>query len=109
MEEQERYTHTQTQQATVAQEPVLPPRRPPKTWRERIFHSLPDYTGPYNVGYLEVELPAEQPRTFSKIKRHGQHALQLETVLFSIYYPTNDDPKAGARVPWLPRPRVPTW
>lgn len=107
MEEQERQTaQTQTAQST-SKEPVLP-LRPPKTWRERIFHSLPYYTGPYNVGYLEVELPAEQPQTFSRIKRNSRHALQLDTVLFSIYYPTNADPKGGARVPWLPRPRIPT-
>ncbi|KAF3762254.1 hypothetical protein M406DRAFT_217998, partial [Cryphonectria parasitica EP155] len=82
--------------------------RPPVTWRERIFHSLPYYTGPYSVGYLELELPAERPRTFSRIKRDSRHALQLDTVLFSIYYPTNVDPSSGARVLWLPRPRVPT-
>lgn len=107
MEEQERQA-AQTQNAQfTSKEPVLP-LRPPKTWRERIFHSLPYYTGPYNVGYLEVELPAEQPQTFSRIKRNSRHALQLDTVLFSVYYPTNADPKTGARVPWLPRPRVPT-
>lgn len=99
---------TATIQHNTGTQSILPPR-PPKTWRERIFHSLPFYTGPYNVGYLEVELPVDQPRAFSQIKRNHEHALQLDTVLFSIYYPSNVDPTTGARVPWLPRPRVPTW
>lgn len=115
MEEEERQTAHNGQQITLetdstqitATQAALPPR-PPKTWREHIFHSLPYYTGPYNVGYLEIELPAGKPQTFSRIKRDHKHALQLDTVLFSIYYPTNDDPATGARVPWLPRPRVPT-
>ncbi|PSR94172.1 platelet-activating factor acetylhydrolase, isoform II-domain-containing protein, partial [Coniella lustricola] len=88
---------------------------PPKTWRERIFHSLPSYAGPYSVGYLELELPANNPRQdFSDIRRHSQNALHLDTVLFSIYYPTNDDGSekqekpALVRVPWLPRPRLQT-
>ncbi|KAK2596946.1 hypothetical protein N8I77_012826 [Diaporthe amygdali] len=100
MEENERQEPQQKQ-------PVVPPP-PPKTWRERIFHALPYYTGPYSVGYMEVELPVDEPRTFSRIKREHRPALQLDTVLFSVYYPTNADPAAEHRVPWLPRPRVPT-
>ena len=95
----------------TTQTTTLPPR-PVKTWREHFHHSLPHYTGPYNVGYLEMELPATKPRTFGRIKREHKHALQLDTVLFSIYYPTNDDPTAkdaASHGPtWLPRPRVPT-
>lgn len=104
-------TTTTTTTAAAAKTPKTQentrPRKPPKTWRERIFHSLPYYTGPYSVGYMELELPAEQPRTFSNIKRESGHA-QLDTVLFGIYYPTNADPRdrASTRVPWLPRPRV---
>lgn len=100
MEEHER-------QKPQGKQPIVPPH-PPKTLRERIVHTLPYYTGPYSVGYLEIELPAEKPRTFSRIKPEKQHALQLDTVLFSTYYPTNADPKAEHRPPWLPRPRVPT-
>lgn len=88
-------------------QPIIPPH-PPKSWREHIVHALPYYTGPYSVGYLEIELPAQEPRTFSGIKRDSKHALQLDTVLFSMYYPTNADPKEEHRPPWLPRPRVPT-
>lgn len=106
MEQEERQTSPSGQQTTTTQS-ALPPQAP-RTWRERVFHSLPYYTGPYNVGYLEVELPATKPQTFSRIKRENKHALQLDTVLFSVYYPTVDNPETGARVPWLPRPRVPT-
>lgn len=84
-----------------------PSPNPRKTWRERVFHALPCYTGPYSVGYLEAELPVDEPRSFSRIKREKRPALQLDTVLFSVYYPT-DPGQAAARVPWLPRPRVPT-
>lgn len=100
MEEQER-------QETHEKQQDVPPR-PPKTWRERVFHALPYYTGPYSVGYLEIELPVDEPRTFSRIKREHRPALRLDTVLFSVYYPTNADPAAEHRVPWLPRPRGPT-
>ncbi|KAI3399982.1 hypothetical protein diail_5138 [Diaporthe ilicicola] len=86
----------------------MPPPPPPRTWRERVFHALPYYTGPYSVGYLEIELPVDEPRSFSRIKREHRPALQLDTVLFSVYYPTNGDPAAEHRVLWLPRPRGPT-
>lgn len=97
MKERERRRQTtkscrEEQKQENQQQPQLP-GRPPKQWRDRIFHSLPPYTGPYNVGYLEVELAAEQqhpPRTFAPhIRRHDRPALQLDTILFSIYYPTN--------------------
>lgn len=84
------------------------PPHPPKALREHLVHALPYYAGPYSVGYLEMELPARNPRTFSDIKRSSRHALQLDTVLFSIYYPTNADYKTENRPPWLPRPRIPT-
>ncbi|KAK3939698.1 platelet-activating factor acetylhydrolase [Diplogelasinospora grovesii] len=91
--------------------PTRPPPapQPPKSIRERFLHTLPPYTGPYNVGFLEIELPARDPRPFSHIKRNHEYALKLDTVLFSVYYPcTRPDTKTSSRVPWLPRPRVPT-
>lgn len=117
MEEQERSAPPAGEQTTLetnatqitAQKTSRPPT-PPRTWREHLFNDLPHYTGPYNVGYLETELPAHKPQTFSHIKRDHKHALQLDTVLFSLYYPTNDDPAADTSggPTWLPRPRVPT-
>ncbi|OHE93740.1 platelet-activating factor acetylhydrolase [Colletotrichum orchidophilum] len=104
---------------------------PPKTLRERFLHSLPYYTGPYGVGFLEIEAPVRQPRTFSELRRDNVPLLRLDTVLFAVYYPCtvktqtddhaapdrhgkNDSKKAAggvkktklSRVGWLPRPRV---
>jgi len=103
-------TTMETNDTQITTKKTTHPPPPPRTWREHISHELPHYSGPYNVGYLEMELPAIKPKAFSHIKRDHKHALQLDTVLFSLYYPTNDDPTAdthGAPT-WLPRPRVPT-
>lgn len=86
---------------------------PPKGWREYFFHTLPEYTGPYSVGFMEIELPVRQPRTFSNVKRNHVHALRLDTVLFSVFYPCDLSSysvtrKKPSRATWLPRPRVPT-
>ena len=86
---------------------------PPKGFREYFFHTLPEYSGPYSVGFMDIEFPARQPRTFSNIKRNHQHALRLDTVLFSVFYPCDLSSysvtgKKPSRATWLPRPRVPT-
>ncbi|KAF2459473.1 platelet-activating factor acetylhydrolase, isoform II-domain-containing protein [Lineolata rhizophorae] len=94
-----------------------PKARPPRSKRDRLgfFHGkLPTYSGPYPVGVMTIEVPAESPRTFSHIKRDGQHLLKLETVLFTLYYPclqeqgTNRavDKDKPPRETWLPRPRT---
>ena len=87
---------------------------PPPTLGERFLHVLPNYNGPYNVGYMEIEVPAREPRPISSLRRNGKPVLGLDTVLFSIYYPadlryhlkTDDGLKALSRANWLPRPRV---
>lgn len=86
---------------------------PPRIIRERVFHSLPAYSGPYSVGTMEIELPVREPRTFSGIKREKVHALRMDTVLFSVFYPcdTSKFAKTGnkpSRATWLPRPRTQT-
>jgi platelet-activating factor acetylhydrolase len=66
---------------------------------------------------MEIEVPAEKPRTISHIMRDGRHLLQLETVLFTLYYPaaigSGSGPAPGgekkwSRETWLPRPRMET-
>ena len=101
-------------------EETRPPRRPavvpPKTLRDRLLHRLPRYTGPYNVGYMDIEVPAREPRPISDIRRDGKPVLRLDTVLMSIYYPaelradlkTSDGTEKLHRVPWMPRPRIAT-
>jgi platelet-activating factor acetylhydrolase len=99
-----------------APNPILPSAaRPRKTLREHFLHSLPIYSGPYTVGFLEIELRVRNPHHFSHIKRNGSPALKLDTVLFSIYYPcdtTTTAPESSnttpSRPPWLPRPRTET-
>ncbi|KAF2100600.1 hypothetical protein NA57DRAFT_37102 [Rhizodiscina lignyota] len=97
-----------------------PRPRPPNDLRDNFLKLsltqsvLPKYTGPYNVGMMDIEVPVRKPQLFSDITRKHQHLLRLETVLFSIYYPTFDaqstpEPsgrKYWSRETWLPRPRT---
>lgn len=97
-----------------------PPRKsaaaPHKTLRERFLHRLPHYTGPYNVGYMDIEVPAREPRPVSNLKRDGKPVLRLDTVLMAVYYPcdlrkyleSTDRAKKLHRVNWMPRPRLAT-
>lgn len=97
-----------------------PRSRPPSSFRDHLPFpntSLPPASGPYSVGSMEIEVPVEQPRTISRIKRNGRHLLQLETVLFTLYYPAAFGSGAGpapgggkkwSRETWLPRPRLET-
>ncbi|KAF4553908.1 Platelet-activating factor acetylhydrolase-like protein 3 [Elsinoe fawcettii] len=98
--------------------------RPPRGIRDGLLgvvKHLPGYTGPYNVGTMEIEIPVKSPQTFSHITRHGRHILHLKTVLFTLYYPashpppvtTDEKPTAEihyahrpSRQLWLGRPRV---
>lgn len=93
-----------------------PKSRPPAGIREKILRTpLPYYSGPYSVGTMDIEFPAREPRTFSSIKRNHKHLLELETVLFQVFYPSgfgSGDGKSPegydkwSRPTWLPRPRV---
>lgn len=97
-----------------------PRSRPPSNLRDKVgfLHGhLPYPSGPYSVGSMDIEVPAESPRTFSNITRKGKHVLQLETVLFTLYYPAafglgrGKDPAGNrkwSRSTWLPRPRKET-
>jgi platelet-activating factor acetylhydrolase len=94
----------------------LPKSRAPAGLREHILRTpLPYYSGPYSVGMMDIKVPVREPRVFSSIKREHRHLLELETVLFSIYYPSafgSGDGRAPdgqgnwSRPTWLPRPRV---
>lgn len=99
--------------------PSKPPKsRPPSGLREKILRtSLPYYSGPYSVGFMDIEVPFREPRTYSDIRRQDKHPLVLETVLFSVYYPSGfgsgqekspEGRKKWSRATWLPRPRVQT-
>lgn len=95
-----------------------PRSRPPTSLRDRMpfpLSVLPAASGPYSVGSMEIEVPVEQPHKVSHIKRDGRHLLQLQTVLFTLYYPaafgSGSGPAPGgekkwSRETWVPRPRV---
>lgn len=65
---------------------------------------------------MEIEVPVTQPRIFSrKIRRHHRPVLELETVLFTMFYPCKPNSGRGpapdgsrnwSRETWLPRPRL---
>ncbi|KAK3621883.1 hypothetical protein LTR56_014987 [Elasticomyces elasticus] len=105
----------QTEKVPNAKKPKI---RPPRSLRDKVIfpvRSLPTYTGPYQVGTMEIEVPAQDPRTFSHIKRDGKHLLQLETVLMTVYYPSEhydrdssvpEDEQNLSRELWLGRPRI---
>ncbi|MBE7182282.1 MAG: hypothetical protein INR71_13955, partial [Terriglobus roseus] len=67
---------------------------------------LPAYTGPYEVGTVDLEVPLAKPRLISDTQYADGRgpAFQLETVLFSVYYPAVEGAKSGARHPWIPKP-----
>ncbi|TPX15456.1 uncharacterized protein E0L32_004436 [Thyridium curvatum] len=68
---------------------------------------LPAYSGRYEVGTLDLEIPLETPVRISDtlLKSSGEPAFEVETVLFTLYYPAlrgsrSDKPKHL----WAPRP-----
>lgn len=99
-----------------APSPREPTVKPPTTIRDRLLQRLPRYTGPYNVGYMDIEVPARNPHPVSELKRDGKPVLRLDTVLFAVYYPcqlredlkTPDGSETLRRVDWMPRPRAMT-
>lgn len=81
-----------------------PKARPANSLRDKVplYSKLPRYSGPYKVGFIEIEIPATNPRTFSHIRREHRHVLALETVLFSIYYPAHLRTGDWATTRWSP-------
>lgn len=75
-------------------------------------HPLPKHTGPYAVGAIDIEVPASPARNIGpNIRFKGENLsakpFQLDTVLFTLYYPaTYADAKSSKakRHPWIPDP-----
>ncbi|WVW81392.1 hypothetical protein I302_103384 [Kwoniella bestiolae CBS 10118] len=72
---------------------------------------LPDYTGSYPVGVLDVEFPIE-PQTIGsfrhkKLHTAGQAGIEIDTVLFSLFYPCQTEVQGaqseGKGTVWFPR------
>lgn len=50
--------------------------------------TLPTYSGEYQVGVIDIEAPCEKRRISNAVfKDTGKPAFELDTVLFSLYYP----------------------
>lgn len=58
-------------------------------WSPLFASRLPRYTGPYEVGAVDVEVPVQHPRKVDEatFKTNGKPAFELDTVLFTLYYP----------------------
>ncbi|BGP21513.1 1-alkyl-2-acetylglycerophosphocholine esterase [Rhodotorula toruloides] len=72
-----------------------------------IVNSLPKYSGPYPVATADLELAVAAPRSFGHalLKSTKQPALQLDTVLVTLFYPADSTQRgSGKRQHWLQRP-----
>lgn len=52
--------------------------------------NLPPYTGKHDVGTIDLEVPVNPPRRVDETinTETGEPAFQVDTVLFSIFYPS---------------------
>lgn len=62
---------------------------------------FPEYTGPYKVGTIDVEIPVAELESPSPAPEE-----RIPTVQYRIFYPCEPDAKgAGKSVNWLPNPQ----
>lgn len=77
------------------------------TWSPLFASKLPKYTGPYDVGTIDIEVPVKEPRTVvdGVFKKGGKPAFELDTVLFTLYYPAMEGSRSSrSKHKWLPKP-----
>ncbi|KAI1414335.1 PAF acetylhydrolase [Hypoxylon sp. FL1857] len=68
------------------------------------FNPVPgfaDYTGPYKVGTVDVEIPVSELESPAPAP---SNAADIETIQFRIFYPAPPDAQ-GKRITWLPAPQ----
>lgn len=63
--------------------------------------ALPEYTGPYKVGTIDVEIPVSDLNAPSEAPAN---AADIHTILYRVFYPAQPDSK-GKRITWLPAPQ----
>ncbi|KAK0670453.1 platelet-activating factor acetylhydrolase, partial [Cercophora samala] len=61
---------------------------------------FPEYTGPYKVGTVDVEIPISELPT----SQQPEGAADVHTVLFRIFYPATPEAH-GKNITWLPAPQ----
>lgn len=68
--------------------------------------TLPAYSGPYPVGVRDIELPIP-PQTFGTFRHrsmpNGRVGITLDTVMFTLFYPTQSTSVRKTPVTWFPR------
>ncbi|OJJ08189.1 hypothetical protein ASPVEDRAFT_203577 [Aspergillus versicolor CBS 583.65] len=71
-----------------------------------LSNELPSYSGPYRVGAVDIEAPCDGRLVHTATHRtHGAPAFQLDTVLFTLYYPACPDSQSTKeRHRWLLEP-----
>ncbi|ORX90194.1 platelet-activating factor acetylhydrolase, isoform II-domain-containing protein [Clohesyomyces aquaticus] len=74
---------------------------------------LPPYTGPHEVGVLDVEVGVERRVVHEAVlKETGERAFELHTLALTLYYPSSPPrttpkdpaPRQPLARPWLPQP-----
>jgi platelet-activating factor acetylhydrolase len=69
--------------------------------------NLPPYTGKHDVGTIDLEVPVDPPRRVGETINieTGEPAFQVDTVLFSIFYPSvNGSQSTKEKHLWVPKP-----
>ncbi|KAK3494072.1 platelet-activating factor acetylhydrolase, isoform II-domain-containing protein [Neurospora crassa] len=71
-----------------------------------IVPAFPEYTGPYKVGTVDVEIPISKIGSVSANPNEADH---IHTIQFRIYYPATPDTN-NESITWLPPPqRLAVW
>lgn len=67
--------------------------------------AFPDYSGPYQVGTVDVEIPAAQLQSQSQSPAPESAP---PTVAFRIFYPCENQSASSRPVRWIPQPQKAT-
>ena len=62
---------------------------------------LPEFTGPYKVGTVDIEIPICE---LASPAPAPDNATEIETIQFRVFYPC-DSSATGKRITWLPAPQ----
>ncbi|KAK1144921.1 hypothetical protein N8T08_004636 [Aspergillus melleus] len=66
---------------------------------------MPPYSGPYAVGTVDLEVPRPSRHAGEEYFRDGSPAFEIETVLFTLFYPASEGvDSTKPRHPWIPKP-----